>query len=350
MPSEAPPVDVRRRLSGAELDEVQALIDAATKADGVRPLNEHVMLHLRHGGDEDTRNLLARAPDGRLVGYAHLDVTDAVAGPSAELVVHPMHRARGHGRALVDAAQRAGELAGGPGLRLWSHGSHRSARELASRMGFTSVRSLWQMRRSLYAPIPDPVWPDGVTARTYRPGHDDQAWLDLNARAFAEHPEQGGWTAADLAKRASEAWFDPAGFFLAERDARLVGFHWTKVHGGSPDTAHGDIGPHEHSPHGHDPIGEVYVLGVDPSERGTGVGQALTLLGLCHLRGLGLSQVMLYVDESNPAAIRLYESLGFTHWDTDVMYARDPASPMVDSTDAAHRLPGPTPAEAVVPR
>ena len=62
MPSEVPPVDVRRRLSGAELDEVQALIDAATKADGVRPLNEHVMLHLRHGGDEDTRNLLAREP------------------------------------------------------------------------------------------------------------------------------------------------------------------------------------------------------------------------------------------------------------------------------------------------
>lgn len=348
MPIEAPPVDVRRRLSGAELDEVRALIDAATMADGVRPLNEHVMLHLRHGGDEDTRNLLARDADGRLVGYAHLDVTDAVAGPSAELVVHPMHRGQGNGRALVDAARRSA----GPRLRLWSHGSHRSARELASRMDFTSVRSLWQMRRSLYAPIPDPVWPEGVIARTYRPGHDEQAWLDLNARAFAEHPEQGNWTPADLARRTSEAWFDPAGFFLAERvddegvgaQSRLVGFHWTKVHGGSPDQAHADIGPHQHSPHGHDPIGEVYVLGVDPSERGTGVGHALTLLGLCHLRGLGLGQVMLYVDESNTSAIRLYESLGFTHWDTDVMYALDPVA-----ADAG-ASPGPTPPPVVVPR
>jgi mycothiol synthase len=364
VPSQPSGVEIRRRLTGDELGEVRSVIDAATKADGVRPLNEHVMLHLRHGGDEDTRNLLAREVDGSLVGYAHLDVTDAVAGPSAELVVHPMHRGRGHGRALVDAAQQvavgdtaAAEQAPGRGthppantaLRLWSHGSHRSARELASRMGFTSVRSLWQMRRSLYAPIPDPVWPDGVTARTYEPGRDEQAWLDLNARAFAEHPEQGDWTQADLARRTSEAWFDPAGFFLAERaptapraDPRLVGFHWTKVHGGSPDHAHSDIGPHEHSPHGHDPIGEVYVLGVDPSERGTGVGHALTLLGMCHLRGLGLGQVMLYVDESNSAAIRLYESLGFIHWDTDVMYARRP--------DESAASASATPRSSVVPR
>jgi mycothiol synthase len=328
-PSSSPgsTVDVQRRLTGDELAQVRALIDAATTADGVRPLNEHVMLHLRHGGDEDTRNLLARDADGTLVGYAHLDVTDQVAGASTNLVVHPMHRGRGHGRALVETAAALAEQASSRSLRLWSHGSHRSARELALHMGFTSVRSLWQMRRSLYASIPDPVWPDGVTARAFRPGQDDEAWLELNARAFADHPEQGEWSADDLKRRMSEAWFDPHGFFLAERTGsqqqqRLVGFHWTKVHGGNPDHAHGDLGPHEHSAHGHDPIGEVYVLGVDPSERGTGVGHALTLLGLCHLRELGLSQVMLYVDESNTAAIGLYESLGFTHWDTDVMYAR----------------------------
>lgn len=338
MPTTASTVEVHRRLDGDELIQVRDLIDAATAADGVRPLNEHVMLHLRHGGDEDTRHLLARTTDGSLSGYAHLDVTDEVAGPSVELVVHPMHRGRGHGRALVEAATGTAHQSGNNGMRLWSHGSHRSARELASRMGFTTVRSLWQMRRSLYAPIPEQPLPDGVTVRTFRPGEDDAAWLRLNARAFAEHPEQGEWTGADLRRRMSEGWFDPRGFFLAERstdterstdadrtsdaDPRMVGFHWTKVHGGSPDNAHGDIGPHEHSAHGHDPIGEVYVLGVDPDERGTGVGHALTVLGLVHLRSLGLGEVMLYVDESNRAAIRLYGSLGFTHWDTDVMYAR----------------------------
>jgi mycothiol synthase len=184
------------------------------------------------------------------------------------------------------------------------------------------------MRRSLYAPISDEPLPDGVTARTFRPGHDEQAWLALNATAFAEHPEQGAWTADDLARREAEAWFDPSGFFLAERNAgtehaRLVGFHWTKVHGGHPDGAHAHLGPHTHSGHGHDPIGEVYVLGVDPSERGSGIGHALTVIGLQHLRSQGLGEVMLYVDEGNAAAIALYTSLGFTHWDTDVMYARE---------------------------
>lgn len=345
-------VEVRRRLDEASLADVTALIDAATTADGVRPLNEHVMLHLRHGGDEPTRNLIARDDDGTVVGYAHLDITDTVAGPSAELVVHPLHRGQGHGRALVEQALRTADADAPrpahsvrPRLRLWSHGSHRSARELASRMGFSTVRELWQMRRSLYSPIPDATFPPGVATRTFEPGRDEAAWLDLNARAFADHPEQGTWDADDLAQREAEDWFDQSGFFLAERRTgtpagtpsvdttpagapnagtaatRLVGFHWTKVHGGHPSHDHDGVGPHEHSGHGHAPIGEVYVVGVDPDERGTGVGRALTVLGLCHLRARGLGEVMLYVDESNTAAIRLYESLGFNHWDTDVMYA-----------------------------
>jgi mycothiol synthase len=283
------------------------------------------MLHLRHGGDADARNVLVRAPGGGLAGYAHLDVTDTVAGPSAELVVHPMARGHGYGRALTQAvATLAAEQGRGP-LRLWSHGAHRSAREMALRMGFTHVRSLWQMRRSLYAPIPGAHLPDGIVVRGFEPGRDEAPWLALNARAFAGHPEQAGWTRDDLERRMAEPWFDPAGFLLAERDGRLVAFHWTKVHGGHalPKPGPHSHGPHSHS-HGHDPIGEVYVLGVDPDERGTGIARALTVLGLVHLRSRGLDQVMLYVDEDNLGAIRLYESLGFTHWDTDVMYARDP--------------------------
>ena len=49
----------------------------------------------------------------------------------------------------------------------------------------------------------------------------------------------------------------------------------------------------------------------------------LTVIGLQYLRGLGLQQVLLYVDESNVAAIRLYESLGFSRWDTDVLFRHD---------------------------
>ena len=140
-------------------------------------------------------------------------------------------------------------------------------------------------------------------------GQDEDEWTDLNARAFAGHPEQGAWTREDLDLREREPWFDPDGFFLAERGGKLIGFHWTKIHEAQ-----------DHETRAHEPIGEVYVVGVAPEARGTGLGRALTLVGLRYLRSRGLFQVMLYVDESNTAAIGLYESLGFTHWDTDVMY------------------------------
>ncbi|MER6951775.1 mycothiol synthase [Nonomuraea sp. NPDC000554] len=306
-------VEIRERLADQEITDVLGVVEAATEADGVRPLNEHVMLHLRYGGDPRARSLLLHA-DGVLAGYAHMDPTDEVEGPSGELVIHPAYRHKGHGKRLLRAVL---DLTGGR-LRLWAHGDHAGAGALAASSGFERVRSLWQMRRSLYAPLAAFDLPDGVRLRTFVPGQDEEAWLKVNAAAFAHHPEQGSWTAHDLLQREGEPWFDPAGFFLAVRDDRLVGFHWTKIHGSSE--------------HGHEPLGEVYVVGVDPSQQGTGLGRALTLAGLSHLRSRGLAQAMLYVDEANTAAIRLYESLGFNRWDVDVMYAATPPSSAARST------------------
>ncbi len=148
--------------------------------------------------------------------------------------------------------------------------------------------------------------------RPFQPGRDEDAWLDLNRRAFAQLPDQGSWQRADLDMRLREPWFSPDGFLMAWRGDRLVGFHWTKVHG---DQTVSDG-------HRHPPIGEVYVVGVDPDERGNGLGRALTVAGLHHLRSLDLSQAMLYVDASNLPAIQLYEGLGFARWDTDVLFRR----------------------------
>jgi mycothiol synthase len=309
-----PDIDVTGPLTAAAATAVLALVGAATGADAVSPLSEHVRLHLRYGGDPQARDLLLRAnqgqPDqgqygGELAGYAHLDLSAEAAEPSGELVIHPAHRRRGLGLALTQAA--LAEAAPRP-LRLWAHGDLPAASALARRAGFERTRALWTMRRSLRSPLDTPHFPAGVTLRTFTVGADEQAWLEVNRKAFASHPEQGAWTADDLALRERESWFDPAGFFLAERAGRLAGFHWTKIHQNRPADS------------GTGAIGEVYVVGVDPGEQGSGLGRALTLEGLRYLRSRGLPEVMLYVDEANRPAIRLYESLGFTHWHTDVMY------------------------------
>ena len=294
---------VRTRLSPEEVAEVKDVVHEVQHADGVPPLSDHVLLHLPGGGDADVRHVLARSEEG-LVGYGHLDVTDEVEGSSAEVAVRPSARGQGIGSALVQSLL---DLTPDGRLRLWSRAENPAAARLAARLGFKRTRVLHQMRRSL-ADLPSVSLPEGVTVRTFEVGVDEEAWTALNNEAFASHPDQGRWSVDEVRIRERESWFDPAGFFLATRDDKLVGFHWTKVHG-----AHG---------HDHDPIGEVYVVGVASSERGTGLGKALTLWGLHHLARLGLSEVLLYVDESNPAAIGLYEKLGFTTRSKDVSWSR----------------------------
>lgn len=300
-------IQARTRLDPSDVAEATALIARVTDADGQRPLSEHVWLHLKSGGDDRGLHLLARAGDGSLIGYAHLDTTDEVDGPSAEVAVDPDHRRCGVARALIEAMITT---APNGRMRLWAHGEQAGAAELAREMGFEHSRVLWQMRRSLYAPLPRPHVPDGIEIRPFVVGSDEDAWLEVNTRAFADLPDQARWVRADLERRMREPWFSPDGFLMAWRGDRLAGFHWTKVHGGEPGAHH------------HDSIGEVYVVGVDPDEAGTGLGRALTLAGLQHLRALDLPQAMLYVDAANSRAVGLYESLGFVRWDTDVQFQR----------------------------
>jgi mycothiol synthase len=288
------------QLTATQVAAVLELTTAAARADGVAPLSEHGMLHVEHGETGQRRDVIVTADDA-IAGYAYLDLDAA-----GELVVHPARRRRGLGTSLVRALAAG---AGGHPIRLWAHGDLPAAAALAKAEGFERFRALLQLRRSLTSPLAAPEFPAGIALRTFRAGQDEDSWLRLNGRAFAKHPEQGGWTRRDIELREHEPWFDPDGFFIAERDGAMVGFHWTKIH-----------------PQDDGGLGEVYVVGVDPDAHGGGLGRALTLAGLHYLRDRGLPEVMLYADEDNTPAIAMYQHLGFTRWRTDAMY-RQPAGP-----------------------
>jgi mycothiol synthase len=200
--------------------------------------------------------------------------------------------------ALDEVAARGGGVA-----RHWVRAGDPAARAASEALGLTAERELHQLRRAL--PVGEP-W--DLAVRPFVVGQDESAWLAVNNRAFAWHPEQGGWTIDDLQSRMAEPWFDPAGFLLHEHDGRLVGFCWTKAH-------------RHHEP----PLGEIYVIAVDPEAGRRGLGRLLTLAGLDHLHADGLGVAMLYVDGANVAALRLYEKLGFTVHHTDTSYATEVA-------------------------
>jgi mycothiol synthase len=220
--------------------------------------------------------------DDRLVGYAQL------AGSSLEIAAVPQ------------AIGPLLEAFAGRDVLVWSHGEHSRLAPVLDDHGFRRQRELFQLRRPMTDTTDAPPMPDGVELRPFVVDRDEDAWLAVNSAAFAHHPEQGSWTAADLRAREREPWFDADGFLLAWRGDELLGFHWTKLH------PNGD--------------GEVYVIGIAPAAQGMGLGKILLMHGLEWLRRHGCNQVLLYVDADNTTAVRLYERTGFLRHDLDVQW------------------------------
>jgi mycothiol synthase len=277
--------------------DVLALGDLAREADGVTPFNEQTRLTL--GADGGPALLVAPGTDDRPVGAAVVARGDG--GIEAELVVHPSHRGRGVGRALLDAV--LAEAAGSP-VSVWAHGDHPGARALAAATGLDRARELLQLRASLAearAGLGERPMPAGLALSSFTAADADD-WVALNARAFASHPEQGRMTRGDLDDRVAEPWFDASLLLLArDADGRLAGFHWLKVEDGEA---------------------EVYVLGVDPQRAARGLGSALLAAGLDLLAARGLEEVDLYVEADNAPALALYRRAAFRDAAVDVQYRR----------------------------
>ncbi len=265
--------------------DTDTLAELRSYADG-RGLSDHLWLDLRAGGSPGFVAVRVVGEGGVTEAYAQVS---AAAG-GAELEVLGDDPA-----ATADAAETALDAFaadGGGALTWWVDDPPPTIAALAAASGLSPSRALHEMRRSL----PHERHAEIVT-RAFQPGDaDEAAWLAVNNRAFAGHPEQGGWTPATLAARLAADWFDPDGLRLYELDGRLAGFCWTKIHPATAD----------------DPeLGEIYVIAADPDFAGRGLGTQLTLAGLDSLTERGVATADLYVDAANTAAFGLYTRLGF---------------------------------------
>ncbi len=301
-------LEVHRPVTPADAELVRQVADAAGAADGHPAVGDSVWRDLAEPTDASA--LVVARVDGAVAGVVHVGAAENEPDHrTGALVLDPGHRVPDVLGALVDRAARRDVCGPAERLSVWMLGADDAVDALLWQVGATRARELFQMRVPL--PLAErPDWPAGVTPRTFVPGRDEDAWLRVNNRAFADDPDQHGWTPDVLHTRESEAWFEPEGFLLAVTGTdEIVGFCWTKRHAPAPP-----IEP--------DPLGEIYVIGVDPAHQGTGLGRALVVAGLASLHDRGSPTGMLFVDAANRGAVALYRKLGFDVSRADRAYER----------------------------
>lgn len=303
-------LEVRRSLSSDQLAAVARLVQAETKWLGEEPLSDAARLALRTA---QSGPLAEKAPPTwhglvwigtALAAYVQVRTEgfDHVAEMAASAQVEGAAEAAS---VLRDIRERVGVP-----MTLWVRGDADPAAAVARKLALRPIRTLLQMRVQLEPVSAAPAQksplrcPPGFSLRTFGAGVDDDAWLAVNGAAFADLPDQGGWTRADLAARMAEPWFRQDGFFLVVTPTGdIAAFHWTKIQLGVACGCAADCG-------------EIYVLGVSPPYQGHGLGRYLTSVGLDYFRRLGITTAMLYVDESNAAAIKTYARCGFKVFQT----------------------------------
>jgi mycothiol synthase len=289
-------LEIKRQMNASSLQDVSALIEDAWRADGTRPLNDHLWLDLRDGGRAGFAGIIARE-EGRshIVGYCQ--VSRGNESWAIDLIVHPHYRYDSLEIApeMMTAALDIVATEGGGQVHWWVFEPSRAHKQIAEAVGLQPGRRLLQMRRPL--PLEPSVVAEISDFHTdpFQPGRDEQQWLDLNNAAFARHPEQGGWTMETLRSRMQQEWFDASSFRVHRRNGLMASFCWTKMHHDNSAT-----------------MGEIYVIAVQPKLGGQGLGRKTAIAGLDAAFHNGAEQAMLYVDADNTSAVAMYGSLGFS--------------------------------------
>ncbi|KMY22719.1 polyphosphate kinase [Actinobaculum suis] len=307
-------------LTAQSAETLQRIAHAAEAADGTAPFDEQTLLDVAAGASSSKVWQVGEPA----VGIAHRGRNNTV-----ELAVLPQARGTGVGTALLRAAARDGET------DFWAHGDLPAAQYLAEKEGLLPGRELLVLERSVGEdnPAPEPGEIPGVVISTFDPDVDFADLVQLNATAFATHPEQGALQAADFRARMREPWFSPELLLVAKTEGTMIGFLWLKPQEvttpqrvatsqevATPQGAGTGAGPEGETGTARDSSLEIYVLGVDPEYAGRGLGTELTHRALLVAQNRGFEKVILYVDGDNEAAVRVYEKADFHQAQRHVLY------------------------------
>ena len=281
----------------ADLDDVAAVLIAEQLADGVEPtLDAHFLRAVWSRSDFDLAADAWVVVDaaGTIVGYAQVG-----RGESGDVgswgVVHPEHRGRGIGTALLDHIEvRASAILAddpSPGFRHSIYAADAAAAAMLRDRGLRPIRHFWHMQIDLEPPVEPGQAPDGIDIGAVEPPDDLKATHGILIVAFAEDP---GDHPAPFEKWLEESTgtpsYDPTLWLLA-RDG---------------DTPVGAL-----TASAGDDVGCVEWVGVIDSHRGRGVASALLRRAFATFADRGLLRVRLNVDAENATgATGVYERVG----------------------------------------
>jgi mycothiol synthase len=285
-----------RPATDADLDAVVALVEASQRAsmgsvDNVREELEWFW-HLPYV-DLARDTVVVEAGDD-LAGYGDALWDPASPGPLVGSgAVHPSHRGREIGTAIVRWTATVARERGAPGVRHFGVSvGDTAARALLEANGFSHVRNSYTMVRALPAGSPPPL-PEGIDVRVFETGRDERILYELHQAAFADH---WGFVPQPYESFTGE-WYQsndwaPELTYLAVAGEEAVGYT------AALEFATG---------------GFIGAIGVLRAWRGRGIAQAMLHRAFVDLAARGHPEVTLGVDAASPTgAVALYEKVGMT--------------------------------------